>query len=222
MRKLLVVFGVVSFLLSPAVVPASAAIKGDYIEVRSADVYTGPCFANGEVGLVGDQAILAWRVREGSWKGTRLEGLSIVAVVKANATLGDPYHDPYPAKSVLILDERATPAQRTALEEFAKSSAGRLLNHVVRVEAAPIKLEIGNGHTASATLEAGKLARIETRSLCAGDHICGNEFVYYPPLVTLAHAMPAYTLRETYTGQGLGVVWNRVDKRSAFIGSFNI
>jgi hypothetical protein len=41
---------------------ASAAqaqqIHGDYIETRSADVYTGPCFANSEVGLVGDQAIL--------------------------------------------------------------------------------------------------------------------------------------------------------------------
>ena len=40
-------------------IPGSAAIKGDYIEARSADVYTGPCFANGEVGLVGNEAILA-------------------------------------------------------------------------------------------------------------------------------------------------------------------
>src|ERR1041385_218391 len=75
---------------------ARAGIKGDYLEVRSADVYTGPCFANSEVGLEGKQAILAWRVKQGSWRGVNLNGLSVVAVVQANATLGDPYHNPYP------------------------------------------------------------------------------------------------------------------------------
>jgi hypothetical protein len=96
------------FLLSGLAVSGSAAIKGDYIEVRSADVYTGPCFANSEVGLTGKEAILAWKVQEGSWKGVSLNGLSVVAVVTAQATLGDPYHSPYPAHSVLILDSRAS------------------------------------------------------------------------------------------------------------------
>ena len=40
-------------------------IRGDYIETRSADVYTGSCFANGEVNLVGNEAILAWHVQSG-------------------------------------------------------------------------------------------------------------------------------------------------------------
>jgi hypothetical protein len=205
-------------------VPANAAIKGDYIEVRSADVYTGPCFANSEVGLTGNEAILAWRIDGGNWKGTSLDGLSVVAVVKANATLGDPYHSPYPAKAVLILDERATSAQLEALEEFARSAAGDLLANVVRVETAPIELEIAQGThemMGSARLVAGQLARIETRSLCSGDHICGNEFVYYPPLVEVTHAMPAFTLRDSFQGQGLNVVWNHVDKRSAFVGTFS-
>ncbi len=42
---------------------SSSSIHGDYMESRSADVYTGFCVANSEVGLVGDQAILAWKVR---------------------------------------------------------------------------------------------------------------------------------------------------------------
>src|SRR2546422_8758291 len=62
--------------------PLSAAIRGDYVEVRSVDVYTGPCFANAEVGLTGDQAILAWRVKEGSWQGVKLDGLTLVALGK--------------------------------------------------------------------------------------------------------------------------------------------
>ena len=201
----------------------SAAIRGDYVEVRSADVYTGPCFANAEVGLTGDQAILAWRVKEGSWQGVKLDGLTLVAVVKASATLGDPYHNPYPAKSVLIVDERATGRQQEALRNFARSMARDLLQNVVRVEKAAIRLDVGEGASAgSVKLEAGNMARIETRSLCAHDHICGNEFVYYPPLVSLSRATPAYTLDEAFNGQGLGVTWDRADRRSAFIGTFTL
>src|SRR3954471_7004476 len=84
-------------------------IRGDYVESRSADVYTGQCFANGEVNLVGNQAILAWRVQSGSWNGVPLDGLSVAAAVRANATLGDPYADPYPAQSVLLVDDQASP-----------------------------------------------------------------------------------------------------------------
>jgi hypothetical protein len=210
-------------LLAGTVVSASARapIKGDYVEVRSADVYTGPCFANSEVGLEGKQAILAWRVQEGSWHGTSLNGLSVVAVVQANATLGDPYHNPYPAKSVLVVDEHANAQQRQALVEFAKSAAGSLAGHVVRVVSAPIQVEVGEGaNHGTVRMVAGKLARIQTRSLCQGDHICGNEEVYYPPLTKVNHAMPAYTLEESFSGEGLGTVWDRMDTRSAFVGSF--
>ena len=204
-----------------AVVSAHAAVKGDYIEVRSADVYTGPCFANSEVGLEGKQAILAWRVRQGSWRGVNLDGLSVVAVVQANATLGDPYHNPYPAKAVLIIDQRASSRQRQALMEFAKSEAGALTRHVARVMQAPIQVQVGEGaNHGSVRMVAGNLARIETRSLCLGDHICGNEEVYYPPLTHVSHAMPAFTLQESFSGEGLGTVWNRQDTRSAFVGTF--
>lgn len=223
MKKVLAASVVGLVLLAARVIPASAAVKGSYLEVRSADVYTGPCFANSEENLTGDQAILAWKVSEGTWKGTDLAGLSVVAVVKANATLGDPYHNPYPAKSVLILDQRADGAQRAALADFAKTMGGRLLSDIVRVETAPISLEVGEGNLhGSARLVAGSFARIETRSLCSGDHLCGNEEVFYPPLTRVAHAMPAYTLREAFSGQGLGVVWDRVDTRSAFVGTFTL
>ena len=221
MRRILTAGVMGLLLMAGVVVSADAAIRGDYVEVRSADVYTGACFANSEVGLVGKEAILAWKVKDGNWNGVDLSGLGVVAVVRAQATLGDPYHNPYPAKSVLILDERATPAQREALEAFAKAMAGRLVQHVVRVDAAPIDLEVTPGHhNARAKLTAGTLARIETRSLCAGDHLCGNEFVYYPPLTQVAHAMPAFAIEEAFTGKGLNAVWWRADKRSAFIGTF--
>lgn len=198
-----------------------AAVNGDYIEVRSADVYTGPCFANSQVDLEGNQAILAWRIQRGNWQGVNLDGLSVLAVVQAHATLGDPYHNPYPAKAVVIVDERANAAQRHALEALVRSEAGKLVRDVVLVESAPIQLSVGSGDDhGSVNLEAGNLVRVRTRSLCSGDHICGNEEVYYPPLVQTAHAMPAFTLEDAFRGQGLGTVWTRADARSAYVGTF--
>ena len=221
MRKIILSLAVGLFLLSAWAVPGSAALKGDYLEARSSDVFTGPCFAMSEVSLTGQEAILAWKIQEGDWQGVPLSGLSVVAVVKAHATLGDPYHDPYPAESVLIVDSRASSRQRTALAAFAASRAGSLLDHVVRVESAPIQMTVEHGELhGAATMVAGNFARIETRSLCSGDHLCGNERVFYPPLTALAHSMPAFTLDSSFSGQGLGEVWQNVDKRSAFVGNF--
>jgi hypothetical protein len=220
-RRITLSFAVGLLALSASAMSAKAALKGDYLETRSADVYTGPCFANSEVGLTGQEAILAWKVTDGDWKGVSLNGLTVVAVVRANATLGDPYHNPYPARAVLIVDSRATETQRAALEAFAHSMSGNLLAHVVRVETAPIEMTVQHGDLhGAAKLVAGSLAQIETRSLCQGDHLCGNESVYYPPLVALSHSMPAFTLVGSYSGQGLGETWKNVDKRSAFVGSF--
>ena len=50
----------VAVLAMASVSPASAeGLKGDYLETRTCDVYTGPCFANGQVGLTGNDAIMA-------------------------------------------------------------------------------------------------------------------------------------------------------------------
>ena len=133
---------------APVVAASAGNIRGDYIETRSADVYTGSCVANSEVNLTGTEAILAWHIKEGSWNGVALNGLGVVGVVKANATLGDPFTSPYPAKSILIVDSRATAEQQAALKAFAQSRAGDLLKDVVKVEAAPIQLEVGGRRSA--------------------------------------------------------------------------
>ncbi|MYF03530.1 MAG: hypothetical protein F4230_00520, partial [Holophagales bacterium] len=58
---------------------SAAGVAGTYLEARTADVYTGPCFANSEVGLVGNEAIMAWRIEAGGWDGVDLSGLSVLA-----------------------------------------------------------------------------------------------------------------------------------------------
>lgn len=167
MRKIIALGSLVVAMLALATSGQAQHISGDYVETRSADVWTGPCVANGEVNLSGDQAILAWRVNKGEWNGVALEGLSVVGVVKAGATLGDQYNNPYPAKAVLIVDEKATAEQRQALVGMAQAMAGELLQNVVRVEVAPIQLQVSHdgGHYDKVALRAGQMAGIETRMI---------------------------------------------------------
>jgi hypothetical protein len=197
-------------------------ITGDYLESRSADVYVAQCFANSEVNLTGDQALLAWHVRNGSWDGQRLDGLTVIAAVKANATIGDPYASPYPAKSVMLVDEQANPAQREALVSFAEHMGGKLVSSVVRVIPTTIEMNVlrDHEHHAQAILRAGSFAEIQTRALNEGDHSCGAEVTYYPPLTKLEHSMAAVATTDEYQGPGLGVDWDRHGKRSAFVGTF--
>jgi len=195
-------------------------IRGDYIETRSADVYTGQCFANGEVNLVGNEAILAWHVQDGSWDGVPLDGLTIAAVVRAKATLGDPYANPYPAQSVLLVDDQATLQQRAALMNFAHQMGGELLTNVDQVIIAPMEMIVNHERHGVALLHAGQFATVQTRSLSAHDHTCGNEVTFYPPLTRVAHSMPAVAVTDAWRGPGLGESWDLHGKRSAFVGTF--
>ena len=207
-----------AFALKPS---APAGIRGQYLETRSADVYVGQCFANGEVNLAGTEAIVAWHIVEGKWDGVSLAGLSVVGAIKANATLGDPYAKPYPAKSVLFVDRNATSQQRQALINFAQEMGGELLRHVVRVVDTRIDMEVAQEeHSARARLQAGDVVRVETRAIGDKDHLCGNEDTFYKPLTETAHAMPAVAMTDEYRGQDLNISWTLHNKRSAFVGTF--
>ncbi len=211
-------------------------IRGDYIEARTADIYTGPCFSNAEVFINGDTAVMAWKITEGSYKGQDLKGLSVAAALKGTTTFSKDKADR--AKSFVIVDQAATPAQRDALVALAKELAGDRLKNVVEVKAARIQLtvEVMEDHeTASAseeTLHAGMpkaprgnvfvpgLAEILTRPLDEGDHSCGNEVIEYQPLSKGVTALPAYTLAHRFKGEGLNTTWDDPNCRSSFVGHF--
>jgi hypothetical protein len=101
---------------------------------------------------------------------------------------------------------------------------GDLLQDVVKTEYLPIELKFENDnlHSAKATLNAGSMATIQTRAINEGDHLCSNEITWYGPLTKLDHAMPAFALAHSYKGKGLDTTWSNPDKRSAFVGSFQL
>jgi hypothetical protein len=229
MRRVMI-FGAacLSLLLLAAMVQAQQ-ISGDYIETRNADVWTGACVANGELNLAGDQAILAWHVTQGEWNGVKLDGLGVVGVVKAAATLGDQFNNPYPAHAVMIVDSRANAEQQKALIGFAQNMTGELLKNVLEIKVATINMQVGSMtashhsmHDASTSLRAGNIVGVETRNIGGNDHLCGNENVYYAPLAKLAHSMPAVAELDEYDGPALGVIWTLHGKRSAFVGRFEL
>jgi len=211
-------------LLSLALCASAQTVQGEYIESRNADVYTGSCFANGEVNLVGNTAVLGWNIERGTWDGVKLDGLAVAAAVKAKATLGDPYANPYPAQAVLIVDDKATPEQCEALVAFVKHAGGQLLANIVRTEYAPVVFDMPqNQHQhGRAIMRAGSLATVSTRPIGGKDHLCGNEATFYPPLAKLSHAVPAVALTDEFKGEGLGTDWSLHDKRSAFLGRFEL
>jgi hypothetical protein len=181
--------------------------------------------------LTGHQAVVAWSVREGAWDGVDLAGLSVAAAIRGNTTFSE--DDPSQARSVLIVDERATPRQREALIAMAKSLAGDRLQNVVAIKTTRMSLLVESEHAETGThvlhkmpvapkaqFWAAGLAEILTRPLDDNDHFCGNETVAYPPLSKGVSVLPAYTLGHRYRGTGLDTTWNDPNCRSAFVGHF--
>lgn len=217
--------------------PASAAhIRGDYIEARTADVYTGPCFSNAEVFITGHQAVMAWKVTEGSWNGVDLGGLVVAAAVQGTTTFSE--DQPELARAVLMVDQKATPAQRDALVAMAKTLGGDRLKQVADVKTSVLaftveshELSAAEATSAEHTLHkmplapralfwAPGLAEIQTRPLDDGDHTCGNEVVAYAPLSKGVDVRPAYTLGHHFQGKGLETRWSSPNHRSSFVGHF--
>lgn len=200
----------------------TTAPSGNYIESRTCDVYTGPCFANAQVGLAGHQALLAWNIEEGSYAGVDLAGLNVVMALHASDTLGiggGLVVQPEPIESVVLVDQRASEAQRGALVEFAKKNAGRMAGEVVRVAVAPIEFDVDH-RGGVAHLRAGKEARLTTRKLKQCDCVCTNESTFYPPLTEVKQSAAAFTVDGGFSGRGLREHWSNPGTRSAFLAKF--
>jgi hypothetical protein len=191
------------------------------VEARTCDVFTGSCFANADTGLTGKNAVLAWRVDSGSVGGVKLDGLGVIVVLSTSDTLG--LKQSAPGRSIIIVDEKATTAQRDALVAFAKAQGGKLLGEVIAVRPAAFDLEICKcDGEACATLKAGTV-KIKTRCLdAAHDKACGNEDTLYPPLVKNVTAKAAMAVEHSFTGKDLKETWNDAGRRGAFVGSFAV
>ena len=214
-------FALASVLAALPLLANAGEISGNYLEARTCQVYTGPCFANAEINLVGKEGVMAWNIEDGSRDGVDLSGLSVVVVVAGSDTLADKgVNDPKTIKSVIIVDDKATSEQREALVSFAKEHAGRGAETIVRIDSAPIKMSLDTLEL-KGSLQAGNSVKLLTRKCGEQDCICCNETAYYPPLAQLTHYAPGVAIEGAYTGKGLGGTWSVPGSRSVYMGTFN-
>ena len=200
----------------------AASIDGQYLEMRNANMWAGPCLVNAEVGITGEKALLAWKVNAGKHKDVELDGLTIVAVVSGDRTFG--VGEKAKTQTVFVVDERATAAQRDALVEMAKSLAGETIGDVVAVKQAKVKLEISQeADSGAAVLDAG-IAAVRTRTLRETDNLCGVEMRRaYPVLAKVSEERPAFTLLGRYAGsefEGKYSEYTSRNTRGSLIGKF--
>jgi hypothetical protein len=200
----------------------AGAIEGHYLEARTCQVYTGPCFANSEVGLTGKDAVMAWKIQQGELNGVELSGLSVAVVVRASDTLG--FHglaDAASIRSLILVDERASAEQRAALLQLVRSQASAATRDIARVQTAPMEMQLDEVEL-TGQFKAGDLIHLAARKARPGDCICSNESAYYPPLTQLEGSAPGVTIDGHVTARALGTRWWIPDSRTAYLGTFSV
>ena len=65
------------------------AVRGDYVEVRTASVFAGACHFNGEVTTAGREAMMAWNFTSGKWQDIDLTGVRLMAIVSSDINLSE-------------------------------------------------------------------------------------------------------------------------------------
>src|SRR5690348_7230407 len=139
MKRAAIAAALLGLAVSPLAAGGRGSITGDYVEARTAEVFTGGCVMNSEAETMGRQAVLAWKVDRGSVNGVSLDGLSVVAALAGDVNLG--LHEiggsAATVRSVVYVDERATPVQRMALVSLANDMTKRI-GTIVSVTPAPI------------------------------------------------------------------------------------
>lgn len=221
-----VLFDVLALASVPAMPPApivTDSLEGQYLEVRTCDVYTGPCFANAEVNEVGKEATLGWKFDSGAIDGVDLAERSVVAVIRTANTLGKPKAEIVPLETVLFVDDAANPAQRDALVAFAKDRLGDHALAAPVVRSAPISLATGCCDKAGcADLKVGDEVVVETRCVCEFDKHCGNESLFYPPLTDGVTIVPAVATEHGVRSDAFSVRFEDRESRGAMTGRFRV
>jgi len=193
----------------------NVSLRGDYVEVRTASVFAGACHYNGEVVTTGRDAMMAWNVTSGSWQGVDLSGVRVLAIVSADANLGE---SNAARQSEIIIDANASRTQALAMVNALKEKYAASLGNVVEVRSAPIKFE-RNGRTyAVLTNEAAINVEAMPNDLCCKM----PNLVWYTPFVGLENRKVGYTSKALYSGKVVGEPWSRSGENSAFYGTFSL
>ena len=218
MRKGLFVVAAMLIAVSALVFSSRAenvSLHGDYVEVRTASVFAGACHYNGEVVTTGRDALMAWNVTSGKWQGVDLTGVRVVAIVSAEANLGEANAA---REAEIIIDSSASRTQALAMTNALKEKYAASLGKIVEVRMAPITFERSGRTYSVLTNEAAINVEAMPNDLCCKM----PNLVWYAPLVGLENRKVGYTSKALYSGKVVGEPWSRSGENSAFYGTFSL
>ena len=193
----------------------SVSLRGDYVEVRTASVFAGACHYNGEVVTTGRDALMAWNVTSGKWQGVDLAGVRVLAIVSADANLGEANAA---RQSEIVVDSSASRTQALAMTNALREKYAASLGKIVEVRTAPITFERTGRTYAVVTNEAAINVEAMPNDLCCKM----PNLVWYTPLVGLENRKVGYTSKALYSGKAVGEPWSRSGENSAFYGTFSL
>jgi hypothetical protein len=194
---------------------SGSKIAGDYVEVRTASVFTGACHYNGELVTTGRDAVMAWRFASGTWNGVEISGLRVVAAISSDQNLAQ---EQAARKTELVIDARASEAQASAVTSLIKEKAGARLGEITGVRRANISFEHADRDY---SVTADKFASISVQPMPNGECCKQPHLVWYTPLAPVSSRKVGYTVRAAYTAGTVGDPWSREGENSAFYGSFS-
>lgn len=217
MRKLAVLLT-----LLVALVPATGfaspgdQVRGMYVEARSAQVFIGGCVMSSEADTMGREAVLAWRVDEGTAQGLEVTGLRLLAVIAGEQNLG--IDALAPRRTVLYVDGGDAAQQQALVTSFA-ARHGELFGEVARVISSPVEFRAtDNGFHVG----VGDAVRVVAERLPMRHHdlvSCGEQ-TWYDPFVAVDNAVTAVAREHEYQGSDLGIRWRDPNGQSAYFGAF--
>ena len=193
------------------------SVSGQYVEARTAEVFTGGCIMGSEAETMGKQAVLAWKVDRGTVNGVSVDGLSVVAALVGDKNLGlhEIGGDRATVRSVVYVDERANPVQRIALAALAHDFT-KSIGTVVSVTPAPITFTDGGQQIHVATSNV----MLDVNKVMTHDPTCGAQ-QWFHPLASVDQATMGMADQNAFSGTALGTRWSDPNKRSAFFGTFS-
>ena len=219
MTRAMIVAALVGLAASPLLAGGRGSVSGQYVEARTAEVFTGGCIMNSEAETRGKQAVLAWKVDQGSFNGVSLDGLSVVAAVAGDRNLGivEMGGGKATTKSAVYVDERANPAQRMALVAMAQRAVEGRGRHDRAGDAGADSASPTEGQEIS--VATGPVT-LEVNKVMTHDPSCGA-MQWYHPLSSVSDATLGVADQNAFAGTSLGTKWSDPDKRSAFFGRFS-
>ena len=194
-----------------------ATVTGQYVEARTAEIFTGGCIMGSEAETMGKQAVLAWKVDRGTVNGVSVDGLSVVAALAGDKNLGlhEIGGDRAVVRSAIYVDERANPVQRIALVALAHDLT-KSIGTIVSVTAAPITFADAGQEIHVATSNVA----LDVNKIMTHDPTCGA-MQWFHPLASLDQATMGVADQHSFSGSTLGTKWSDPNKRSAFFGTFS-